>query len=99
MEHVLEEKEEEQLRQLCLPGREGDLPGGHADRLGDGVEEPDGRGLDGEVGEEDLFGALPLLLRSRDFTRLELPPPEVRDGVDDDPGDATTKVDDLTRYS
>ena len=42
--------------------------------------------------EEDLLGALPLLLSGRDLRGLELPLPEVRRRVDDDPWDATTKV-------
>lgn len=51
--------------------------------------------LDGEVREEDLLGALPLLLRSGHLCRLELPLAEIGDGVDNDPWDATPKVDEL----
>jgi hypothetical protein len=41
--------------------------------------------LDGEVREENLLRALPLLSSGRDLGRLQLPLAEVRDGVDDDP--------------
>ena len=51
--------------------------------------------LNHEVREQDLLGALPLLRRGRDFVGLQLPPVEVRDGVDDDPWDAPAEVDDL----
>jgi hypothetical protein len=54
------------------------------------------RGLNGEVREQDLLGALPLLPWRRDFVRLELPLAEVRDGIDDDPRDAAAKVDKLS---
>jgi hypothetical protein len=53
------------------------------------------RSLDGKVREQDLFRALPLLRRRRNLVRLELPFTEVRDGVDDDPGDAAAEVDSL----
>ena len=56
--------------------------------------------LDGEVTEQNLSGAFPLLSRSRDFVWLQLPLAEVRNSVDDDPWDATTKVynlDDIPR--
>ena len=45
MEHVLEDEEERDLGSLVLPRREGDLPGGHAEELSHGVEEPDLREL------------------------------------------------------
>ena len=41
VEHVLEDEEERDLGSLVLPRREGDLPGGHAEELSHGVEEPD----------------------------------------------------------
>ena len=47
------------------------------------------------MGEEDLLGALPLLLSGRDLRGLKLPLPEVRRRVDDDPWDATAEVDNL----
>lgn len=39
MEHVLEDKEEGELWEHGLPGREGYLPRTHANRLGDGVKQ------------------------------------------------------------
>lgn len=56
-------------------------------------EETYKRELDGEMGKEDLFRAFPLFRRGWDFGRLEFPPPEVRHGVDDDPRNASAKVD------
>lgn len=47
------------------------------------------------MSEQDLFGAFPLLLRCRDFGSLQLPAPKVRKSVDDDPGNAAAKVDNL----
>ena len=41
MEHVLEEKEECELRKHDFPRRERYLPSAHAERLSDGVEEED----------------------------------------------------------
>ena len=57
---VLGHEEDGDLRGHGVPVREGDR-GGEAEELGDRVEEPDLRQLDGEVGEEDEGGALPLL--------------------------------------
>ena len=53
------------------------------------------RELNHEVREQDLLRALPLLLRRRDLVGLQLPLPEVRDRVDDNPWYAATEVDDL----
>lgn len=47
-------------------GGEGD-GGGEATELGEGVEEPDLGEFDGEVREEDQFGAVPLFGGSGDF--------------------------------
>ena len=41
--------------------------GAHAEEDGHGVEDPDLGELDGEVGEEDHFGAVPLFLDGGDF--------------------------------
>lgn len=41
MEHVLEEKEECELREHGLPRGERHLPSAHSKRLGDGMEEKD----------------------------------------------------------
>jgi hypothetical protein len=53
VEHVLEEKEECELREHGLPRRERHLPSAHAKRLSDGVEEEDlwGTGV-GPVNEQ-----------------------------------------------
>lgn len=45
--------------------------------------------------EENELSALPLLLRGRDFVRLQFPSPEVRNRVDDDPRNAASEVDNL----
>jgi hypothetical protein len=52
----------------------------------------DSRQLDGEMGEEDLLGTLPLLLSGGNFVGLQFPLLEVWHGVDDDPRYATSKV-------
>lgn len=44
---------------------------------------------------ENLFGAFPLLLWGWDLVGLELPLAEVRNSIDDNPGNATAKVDKL----
>ena len=92
MEHVLKDEEEEHLRDDSTPGREGHLPGRHAEELGHGVEEPDDGQLDGEVAEEHLLSAGPLLTGSRDLVWLELPPAEVGHCVDDNPWDCPAEV-------
>lgn len=51
--------------------------------------------LDGEVGEKNLLGTLPLLGSGRHFVRLELPLLKVWNSVDDDPRNATSKVHNL----
>ena len=57
---VLHHEEDGDLEGDLVPAGEGDGRG-HAEELGRRVEEPDLRQLDGEVGEEDERGALPLL--------------------------------------
>ena len=51
--------------------------------------------LYGEVGKENSLCALPLVLSGGDLVRLELPPAKVRDRVDNDPRDTTSKIDNL----
>ena len=53
------------------------------------------RQLNREMGEKHLLRACPLLSSSRYLVGLELPLVEVRNGVDDDPWDAASKVHDL----
>ena len=55
--------------------------------------------LDGEMREQDLLRALPLLLRGRHFVGLQFPLAEVRNGVNDNPWYAAAKVHNLQRYS
>ena len=52
----------------------------------------DSRQFDGEMGEKDLFGTLPLLFSSGNFVGLKFPLLEVWHSVDDDPRNATSKV-------
>jgi hypothetical protein len=96
VENVFEHEEEEHLGNDCLPAREGHLPCLHAKELGHGVEEPDDGELDCEVAEQDLLSTSPLLSQCRHLVGLQLPPAEVRDGVDDDPRNGTAKVDNLS---
>jgi len=51
--------------------------------------------LYGKVRKKHTLRALPLILGRRELVWLKLPPTKVRDGVDDDPRDATPKVDNL----
>ena len=67
----------------------------HSAEFGRGVEEPDLGQLDGEVGEEDEFRAVPLLGGGGDFLPLNLVLVEVGDLADYDPGNAAAEVDDL----
>lgn len=53
------------------------------------------RQLDGEVTEQNLFGAFPLFSGGRDLAWLQLPLAEVRNSVNDDPWDASTEVNNL----
>jgi hypothetical protein len=47
------------------------------------------------MGKEHALCALPLILSRRELVRLKLPSAEVRNGVDDDPRDTTSKVHNL----
>jgi len=47
------------------------------------------------MGKKHTLCALPLILSSRNLVWLELPPTKIRNGVDDDPRDTTSKVDNL----
>jgi hypothetical protein len=49
------------------------------------------------MGEEDCLCALPLFLRRGHFLGLQLPLVKEWNGVDDNPRDATSKIDDLRR--
>jgi hypothetical protein len=89
---VFKDKEAGHLKGSSLPVRERHLPGLHAKELCERVEEPDTGELNSKVGEEDELGAFPLLFCGGDLVWLELPLPEVGNGVDDDPRDATTKI-------
>jgi hypothetical protein len=54
--------------------------------------------FDREMRHQHLLCALPLLLRRRDLVGLKLPLPKVGNGVYNNPRDATTKVDNLSRF-
>ena len=55
------------------------------------------RELYSKMGKKDTLCALPLILGGRNLVWLKLPPTEVRDGVNDDPRDATAEVNELGR--
>jgi hypothetical protein len=63
---VLDDEEDGDVHGDLPHGGEGDA-GVHAEEDGHGVEDPDLGELDGEVGEEDHFGAVPLLCDGGDF--------------------------------
>jgi hypothetical protein len=50
-----------------------------------------------EMGVQNELGTLPLLLGRRDLIRLELPFAKIRHGINNNPGNASTKVDDLRK--
>lgn len=95
MEHVFKNEEKRQLGKHCLPRRKRDLPGVHAKRFGDRVEEEDGRSLHSEVGKENALRTFPLLLWCRDLRRLQFPLAEVWDCINDDPWYAATEINGL----
>ncbi len=63
---ILHDEEDGKLHGHGLPGWERDI-GGHSSGLGEWVEEPDLRELDGKVSEENGLGASPLLSWRREF--------------------------------
>lgn len=66
MPGVLEDEEDGDVEGDLGERGEGD-PRRHAEIHGHGVEEPDLGEFDGEVGEEDEFGAVPLFADCGDF--------------------------------
>jgi len=97
VEEVFEDEEKGNLRSDSAQGREGNLVGRHAESLSQGVEQPNSREFNGEVGEQDTLGTFPLLGGGRNLCGLEFPLPEVGNPVDDDPGNAATKVNNLVK--
>lgn len=98
--HQLPARERHRVRREAKVFRERvespDLRVGSAhDRQSRGREGAYLREFNGEMGEQDSLGALPHLGVCRLFLGLKLPLTEVRDSVDDHPGDAAAKVDDL----
>jgi hypothetical protein len=63
----------------------------------DGVEEPDLREFGGEVADEDNGGAIPLLLKSRDFLLLDSELFEIGDVVHEHERNAAAEVDKLVK--
>lgn len=94
MPGILQNEKDGDLDADGLPRREGDA-GVEPARLGHGVEEPDLRQLDGEMREQHQLGAGPLFLPGGNLGRLNLILVEIRDLVDDDPGQTAAKVDGL----
>lgn len=94
MPRILKNEENGNMHQHLRSRWEGDSSG-HAEVDGHWMEEPDLWELDGEVGEEDEFRAVPLLLYGGDFVGLDLVFVEVGDAVDDYPGEGTAEVDEL----
>lgn len=97
VEEVLKDEEECNLRSNGAQGRQGNLVGRHAESLSQGMEQPNGGELDSEMREQDTLGTFPLLSSRRNLGGLKFPFPEVGDSVDDDPRNATTKVDNLVK--
>ena len=62
------------------------------------MEEPDLGQLDGEVGEEDEFRAVPLFGEGGDFLPLNLVLVEVGDAIDYYPRETAAEVDDFVHH-
>ena len=92
MPSILQNKENADMEEHCSPGGERDA-GVHSTICSHWVEEPYLRELDGEVGQEDEFRAVPLLGGSGDLLPLNLVLVEVGDAIDDDPGNTAPEVD------
>ena len=90
----LHHKKDRNMHQHLRDGRERDTSR-HAEEHGHWVKQPNLWELDGEVGKEDEFCAVPLLFYGGDFGGLDLVLVEVGDAVDEDPGEGTPEVDDL----
>ena len=69
MKGILHDEENGDLPRHGLPGREGDV-GYETEVVHDGVEEVDLGEFDGEVLEEDIFCAGPLVGGGRDFSLM-----------------------------
>ena len=95
VERVFKDEEESELSKHHRDRGERDLVGRHAEVATDRVEKIDEREFAGEVGDQDVFGAGPKLLVRYVLVLLQLPLLEVRDPVDDEPWDTTSKVDNL----
>ena len=84
------------VRHGC-PVREGNLVRRHPEVLGKRVEAPDLGEFDGEVGQQNVLCASPLLGRRYGFSFLQLILIEVRNVFDDDPWHAAPKVADFVQ--
>lgn len=91
---ILKHEEDGQVHGNLPPRREGHREA-DTDFLTDRVEEPNGERLHHEMGNQNRLKTLPLLLVARKLGLLNLVLVEVRDSVDDGPGQTTTKVHDL----
>lgn len=91
---IFEHEKDGQVHGNLPPRREGHREA-DTDFLTDRVEEPDWEGLHHEMGNQDRLETLPLLLVTRKLGFLNFVLVEVRDSVDDGPGQTTAKVHDL----
>jgi hypothetical protein len=91
MPSIFKYKKYGNLERHCLPTWEWDTSV-HAAEFRHWVEKPDLRELNSEVAEKNEFRALPLFSDCRDFLILDLVLVEIGDAVDDDPGEASSKV-------
>lgn len=95
---ILEDKEKTNLPCDLGPVWEGNLVGGKTKVFANRVEGPDLWQLDGEVREENVLGALPLLFKSRHLLVLQLVLAHRWHGVNDDPRNGTSEVNDLVDH-
>lgn len=91
---VFHYKEETQLQEYFGNRREWNREG-HSDLSTKWMEEPNGEGLNHKVGHEDGFHTFPLLGQAWKLGVLNLVLLEVRDTVNDEPGQTTAEIHDL----
>lgn len=91
---VLSDEEQGQVKSDFPPRRERSRER-DTNLLTQRVEKPDGKGLDQEVRNQHRLEALQLLLVAGDLSFLDLVLVEVRNAVDDGPGQTATKIHDF----
>lgn len=95
VEEVLKDEETSDLESHQGQGGKWDIVRGHTEVGADRVEGEDKRSFASEMSEEDDFGTFPDLSVADEFAGLKLPLVKIRNSVDDQPRNSSTKVHDL----